>query len=249
MLNVVEKIGGGYFLKTTPENYYDLKLQSTDFILDDRAVNGSDVQQSIFADSYGGLSQPKAGAPCDVVVTVNCTLEEFYNGSIKQVEYQREVVQHDAKTCASECKVQQIEVKPGYSESTELVFKKMGNQSAGHINANLVIKFRQLSHDCYRRKGHDLILTQRITLQQAFECAPCAFRTLDGRSLTITCDEQIAPQTCKLVEDEGMPVEGTDQKGKLYMTFDIQFPTQLQLESKQRVIAALQTNEQRNANE
>jgi len=44
MLNVVEKIGGGYFLKTTPENYYDLKLQSTDFILDDRAVNGSDVQ-------------------------------------------------------------------------------------------------------------------------------------------------------------------------------------------------------------
>ena len=74
---------------------------------------------------------------------------------------------------------------------------------------------------------------------QAFENAPCAFRTLDGRSLTIAVDEQIAPSTCKLLEDEGMPVEGTDQKGNLYMTFDIQFPTQFQLETKQRVMAAL----------
>ena len=142
MLNFIEKIGGGYFLKMSPENYYELKLQSTDFIRDDRAVEGSDAKQSIFADSFGGLSQPKAGAPCDVVVSVDCTLEEFYNGSIKQVEFSRKVVQHDARTCVSESQVQQIEVKPGYSESTELVFKKMGNQSPGHVNANLVIKFK-----------------------------------------------------------------------------------------------------------
>lgn len=88
-----------------------------------------------------------------------------------------------------------------------------------------------------------MILKQTITLQQAFECTPCAFRTLDGRSLTITCDEQIAPQTCKLLENEGMPVEGTDQKGNLYITFDIQFPTQLQLQTKQRICAALQAND------
>ena len=122
----------------------------------------------------------------------------------------------------------------------------MGNQAPGHVNSNLVIKFKQLPHDSYRRKGHDLILKQKITLQQAFESAPCAFRTLDGRALTIAIDEQIAPSTCKLLEDEGMPVEGTDQKGNLYMTFDIQFPTQFQLETKQRVIAALQANEEQN---
>ena len=55
--DVAEKIGGGYFLKTSPENYYEEKLQSTDFIREDRAVNGSDAQQSIFADSFGGLNQ------------------------------------------------------------------------------------------------------------------------------------------------------------------------------------------------
>ena len=51
-------------------------------------------------------------------------------------------MQHDAKTCLSETAVQQVEVKPGYNESTELVFRKQGNQAPGHVNANLVIKFR-----------------------------------------------------------------------------------------------------------
>ena len=74
-------------MKMSPENYYELKLQSTDFIEEDRAVNGQDANQSIFADSFGGLTQPKAGQPSDVVVKVKCTLEEFYNGSIKQVEF------------------------------------------------------------------------------------------------------------------------------------------------------------------
>lgn len=38
-----EKIGGGYFLKIDPERYFELKLQNTDFIEEDRAVNGSDA--------------------------------------------------------------------------------------------------------------------------------------------------------------------------------------------------------------
>lgn len=155
------------------------------------------------------------------MVTVDCSLEEFYNGSIKQVEYTRDVVQHDARTCCKETQVQQVEVKPGYNESTELVFNKQGNQSPGHVNANLVIKFKEAPHEFYRRKGHDLILTLKVSLLQAFESEPCTFKTLDGRSMTIAIDEQISPQTCKLVEDEGMPVEGTDQKGNLYMRFDI----------------------------
>ena len=55
---------------------------------------------------------------------------------------------------------------------------------------------------------------------------PCAFRTLDGRNMTVAIDEQICPQTCKLVENEGMPIEGTTEKGDLFLTFDIEFPSQ-----------------------
>ena len=93
-----EKIGGGYFLKVEPENYFETVLGKTDFILEERAVDGADAQQSIFADSYGGLNAPKANAPANIEITLDCTLNEFYNGSVKEFEFDRNVVQHDAKS-------------------------------------------------------------------------------------------------------------------------------------------------------
>ena len=108
--------------------------------------------------------------------------------------------------------------------------------------ANLIVKFKEVAHESYRRKGHDLIYTHKVSLLDAFECKPVTFTTLDGRCITLACDQQIAPQTCKLVEDEGMPIEGTSDRGSLYLTFDVQFPTQFKLETKQRMISALQSN-------
>lgn len=122
-----DRIGGGYFLRREPEKYFEEILKTCDFLLEDRANDGSDVQQSIFADSFGGLNQSKQDKPADITITVDCTLEEFYNGSIKQIHYEREIVQHDAKTKKMEPCIQQIEVKPGFSESSELVFKKKGH--------------------------------------------------------------------------------------------------------------------------
>ena len=34
---------------------------------------------------------------------------------------------------------------------------------------------------------------------------PVTIQTLDGRLLQIALDEQICPQTCKLIQGEGMP--------------------------------------------
>ena len=122
-----QKIGGGYFLKSDPEGYFEKVLSKTEFLLEPRAVNGSDAQQSIFADSFGGHNQPKAGKPENVEVTLDCSLEELYNGAVKQFEYSRNIVQHDAKSIKPKTESMQVEVKPGFSESTELVFKKMGH--------------------------------------------------------------------------------------------------------------------------
>ena len=87
-----------------------------------------------------------------------------------------------------------------------------------------------------------MIFKKKITLLEAFDCVPCSFQTLDGRRMTVAIDEQICPQTCKLLEDEGMPVEGSRERGNLYLTFDIEFPTQFKLETKQCMIAALERN-------
>ena len=84
-------------MKKDPERYFDDVLSNTDFLTEARALNGTDAQESYFTDAFGGLYQKAKGAPEDIVVTLDCTLEELFNGSIKQVEYSRHVVQHDAK--------------------------------------------------------------------------------------------------------------------------------------------------------
>ena len=59
----------------------------------------------------------------------------------------------------------QIEVKPGYSEETVLEFPSKGNQAHAMKPSKLLVKFKQMPHDNYRRKGNDLIYTQKINLQ------------------------------------------------------------------------------------
>lgn len=88
-------------MKVQPEHYFETVLDKTEFIVEERAVDGADAQQSIFAYSFGGLLAPKAAAPSNIEITLDCTLDEFYNGSVKQFDYDRNVVQHDAKTVKS----------------------------------------------------------------------------------------------------------------------------------------------------
>ena len=85
--------------------------------------------------------------------------------------------------------MQQVEVKPGFSESSELIFKGQGHQAPNQDFSDLVIKFKQVESDCYQRLGHNLVLTHKISLLDVFQKTPCAFRTMDGRALTIAIDE------------------------------------------------------------
>ena len=204
-----KKIGGGYFMKLNPDNFFEKHFSGADILRDTRSVDGTDVVSSFFNDSLGGQGVAAKGPPSDIELQVECTLEELYNGCFKQVEYQRDVVKFDAKTLNKQRCVQQIEIKPGFSADTVVTYKGQGNEQAGHPPADLKIGVTQLDHADYRRVGDDLILTKRITLTQAIEMNPISIVTLDGRKLTVTADEQISPQTCKLIQNEGMPVTQT----------------------------------------
>ena len=254
------KIGGSYFMRMNADSFYEKHFSHADILADSRAINGSDLRPSFFADSLGGQGVAAKGPPEDIEVTLDCTLAEMYNGAIKQVEYERSIVKHDAKTLVKERIVQQVEVKPGFSEESCITFKGQGHQQAGQAPANLLVKFKQIEHPDYRRLGDDLVLTTKITLTQAIEMKPVTFTTLDGRKLTISADEQISPQTCKLVHSEGMPMTQDAEfkedlanvlltgqqlpKGSLYLRFDIQFPTQLKLDVKKTLIECLKNNEE-----
>ena len=74
-------------------------------------------------------------------------------------------------------------------------------------------------------------------------------------------DSQISPQVCKVVPNEGMPIQqvlgmqGEDEyivkissaqeqkKGNLYIKFDIQFPSTFTQDTKRKLLEALEANE------
>jgi DnaJ-related protein SCJ1 len=47
---------------------------------------------------------------------------------------------------------------------------------------------------------------------------------LDGHEVVIERDEITQPGYIEIIEEEGMPILGSDAKGKLYVTFKVNIP-------------------------
>ena len=176
-------------MKMNSDSFFEKHFAGADILSDSRAIDGSDLRPSFFSDSHGGQGEAVKPAPKNIEVLLECTLEELYNGSMKQVEYERSIVKHDAKTVLMQRCIEQIEVKPGFSNESVLCFKGKGHEQAGHSPADLVVKFKQLDHAAYKRIGDDLVLTKKVSLEDAIEMKPVTIQTLDGRLLQIALDE------------------------------------------------------------
>lgn len=96
----------------------------------------------MFGDAYGGKNQPLVSEPQDIIITLECTLYELYNGCLKKIEFEREVLTHDGRTTKLLKEEMNIEVKPGFSELTVLDFPSKGNEAHAHKSSKLVVKFR-----------------------------------------------------------------------------------------------------------
>jgi len=127
------------------------------------------------------------------------------------------------------------------SDKTEKRFSGQGNQRAGYKPSDLVIKFEQVMHPRFKRSGHNLILTQTISLVDVLQGTPINFKSVDGRTCVIAVDELITPKTCKVVPNEGMPT-GDGACGNLYVKFNIEFPAIMDSTCTQTIITALKAN-------
>lgn len=108
--------------------------------------------------------------PEDIVIELECSLKEFYNGSQKSVSYNRQVIKHDAKTTHTVLENFNVTVQPGYTEETKLVFKAKGNEARGHDASNLIVKFKETEsaeNTNFKRIGDDLVYTHSISLEKA----------------------------------------------------------------------------------
>lgn len=123
---------GGYRYAGNSYEIFEKFFGSTNPFTDKLEDDGRDQFGSMFGDAFGGQNQPMTPAPQDIVVTLPCTLFEFYNGCLKRIEFDRDLLQHDGKTTKAFREEMNVEVKPGFSEATVLNFPSKGNEAHAH---------------------------------------------------------------------------------------------------------------------
>jgi len=134
----------------------------------------------------------------------------------------------------SERKVLEVHVEKGMKSDEKVQFKGMGDEVPKMESGDINFIVQEKEHTLFKRKGADLLVVKKLSLNQAI----CGFKWeithLDKRKLLISTKpgEVIKPEAAdnkpfvKIISEEGMPSRGNPfVKGNLYILFQVQFPT------------------------
>ena len=210
--------------------------------------NEKKLKETIVIDAANANMEKKETKEKDINFDLECTLEELYNGCIKNVKYSKKKICEDFRTTEDQEASVDVEIMKGYDKNTVLPFKEMGNDIPGEKSSDLVIHIKEKKHPYFKRVNkNDLIYTHEITLAQALNGAPVRLTTLDNRKISVAIDEIISPSTVKKVPGEGMPIyqkeisvrDLTVKKGDLYIKFHIKFPEYIEPSKKQEITKLL----------
>ncbi|KAM8834455.1 dnaJ homolog subfamily B member 13-like [Synchiropus picturatus] len=168
------------------------------------------------------------------------SLEDLFHGRKKKINISRKVMNEDSGTSCIKDKILTINVEPGWTDGTRVVFSKEGDQGPYKIPADIIFIIREKSHPQFTREGNDLIYKSSISLEKALTGCSVEVETLDGRQINIPINDIVHPAYRKVVAGEGMPhFQDPARRGDLILTFDIQFPKSLSYERREQIRQAL----------
>ena len=95
----------------------------------------------MFSSAFGGQhAKPKDPLP-NIVCDFECSLEEMYNGGVKQFTYQRRVLNSDGRTTSIKEEERDIEIFKGYDKNIVLTLPGYGEEGPGQKNCNFFFYF------------------------------------------------------------------------------------------------------------
>jgi DnaJ-class molecular chaperone len=231
---------GGYRYLNNAEEIFQSFFKSNEVMK--KLLDTEHVEGSLFGSAMRGMNQPEKPRPNDLKVVVRCSLEDLYNGCCKKVDFVRKVLNDDKSTLRDEDSSKVINVRRGMTHGQELRFRFEGDMDLHYPPSDLVFVVEQVKHSKFKRNGKDLLVKIKITLVECIRALPVHISTLDGRTLTISFQEIVSPDTVKVVQDEGMPVDSLQevkQFGQLEIRFDVVFPKYLSYEKKAKALEIL----------
>eukprot|EP01013_Petalomonas_cantuscygni_P036694 TRINITY_DN67390_c0_g1_i1.p1 TRINITY_DN67390_c0_g1~~TRINITY_DN67390_c0_g1_i1.p1 ORF type:complete len:380 (+),score=75.20 TRINITY_DN67390_c0_g1_i1:371-1510(+) len=113
----------------------------------------------------------------------------------------------------------------GLPESHEVKFELEGDETPDQLPGDLVLVVSSAPHPVFRRDGHDLHITMKLTLLESLIGFRKAVTHLDGRQVVVSHVGVTAPGTRRQIKGEGMPVHHVpSDRGALHVTFEVDFP-------------------------
>ena len=183
-------------------------------------------------------SSPNAASKPTSEITrpLKLTLEELYSGTVKHLKVGRRLLGG-----ATEDKVLEIQIHPGWKIGTKVRFPKAGNEQPNGDSQDLVFVVEEKPHATFTREGNDLVCKVKIPLVDAL-AGSGSRRTvdmLDGRKLQVPVPSGvIKPGQESTVSGEGMPIRkdgSVEKKGNLILKWDVVFPDRLTPSQKEGI--------------
>ncbi|CAK5269473.1 unnamed protein product [Mycena citricolor] len=186
-------------------------------------------------------SQPRASShPTEITKPLKLSLNELYSGTTKRLKVGRRLLNG-----ATEEKVHEIVVQPGWKSGTKVRFPQAGNEMPDGDSQDLVFVVEEKPHQTFERVGNNLVCKISIPLVEALTggAGRKVVEALDGRKLQITVPPGIVqPGQETIVSGEGMPVRkagSTREKGDLIVQWKVVCPTSLTPTQREAVKKAL----------
>ena len=186
-----------------------------------------------FGELSGGASLQVKAKVGTVTSKLSLTLEEMYTGCTKRLKISRKRVQGDARSVRREDKYLAIKVQPGWRKGTKVTFENEGDEVPGHIPADVVFIIGEKPHANFKRVGNDLVYRANLSLLEALTDVTLELKHLDGRTLSVPCNEIVRPGSKKTLVGQGMPISKSPGKfGDLVVEFNVEFPKRLTMKQK-----------------
>jgi len=174
----------------------------------------STFYDDLYTKSYGGKGK-------DVEINVPITLEEAYHGVKRTINLNNETFTFD--------------VKPGVKDGQVLKFKDKGEKGS-IANGDALLKILIQEDIEYVRRENDLYKTIAIDMYTAILGGEFNVSTFEGL-IKIKIPEGIQSGKNFRVAGKGMPVYGNSEfKGSLFLTINVQTPTNISQEEKELII-------------
>jgi DnaJ family protein B protein 13 len=116
---------GKYKFTTDPEEIFEKFFGTKNVFEHLLGVGGPGESHPIFKAQYPITSESYQVG--NLVVPVNCTLTELFNGCTKELTYDKKVLTKDGKNAEFIKEAKTVIINPGDSNKTPLVFPEQGN--------------------------------------------------------------------------------------------------------------------------